>query len=262
MRRLHVLPTTALVAASLAACSDSTGSGDRDFEWRGQIAQGDEIEIKGVIGSIQASATSGDSVVVSWTKTSQESELSSVSIQVIPHGDGVTICAVYPDVPGETPNQCLPGNRGNMSVQDNDVRVTFTVSVPAGVVFDGRTVSGDVTAQSISSDAFLRTVNGDVLVSTSGIAEGSTVVGSVTATIGAAEWDRDLDFVTVSGNVTVTVPANTNANVDAAVVTGSIVSDFPLTDVSPGHKQGTLGTGGRTLTLATVTGNITLRSGT
>ena len=45
----------------------------------------------------------------------------------------MTICAAYPDVPGQPANGCLPGDEGSTHVEDNDVRVDFTVSVPAGV---------------------------------------------------------------------------------------------------------------------------------
>ncbi len=74
----------------------------------------------------------------------------------------MTICGVYPDVPGKQANECLPGDEGSTHVEDNDVRVDFTVSVAAGVVFVGRNVSGSVVAAPVS--------------------------GNVTATIGRADW--------------------------------------------------------------------------
>lgn len=38
-------------------------------------------------------------------------------------------------------------------------------------------------------------------MNTTEITEATTVSGNVTATIGRANWGRDLEFVTVSGNV-------------------------------------------------------------
>lgn len=263
--KLASLPISVMILGLVTGCGDDAAGpdgqhGTREFDWSGVVAAGDRIEIKGVIGDVTASAASGSEVVVHATLSGRESDPADVTIEVVEHADGVTICAVYPDVPGQRPNECLPGDRGNMSVRDNDVVVDFTVSVPAGVVFAGRTVSGDVRAQGLQGDAFVRSVSGNLIVSTTGIAEGSTVSGGINASIGRADWGRDLAFTSVSGNVAVEVPSNTNAAVQASTVSGTIDSDFPLTGTAV-NQQGTLGSGGPTLTLSTVSGDVRLRRG-
>jgi hypothetical protein len=195
------------------------------------------------------------------TKEGRDDDPSTVEIEVVVHGEGVTICAMYPDVPGEPPNQCLPGVQGNLSNQGNDVQVTFDLTLPAGVELAGRTVTGSVTATNLQSDVFVSTVTGNVQTNTTGIAEASSVTGSVVAAIGSSAWGRDLTFSSVTGSVDVEVPASTNASVQASVVTGSITSDFLLTETAPGQRQGTIGAGGPLLTLSTVTGNVRLRRG-
>jgi hypothetical protein len=271
MKGIRLLALSILAVAALGGCGgddptgpngngNGNGSSDLDFEWTGSIAAGDRIEIKGVLGEIAAAATSGSQVEVRATKSAQLSDPAGVTIEVVEHSEGVTICAVYPDVPGEPPNECLPGDEGNNSVQDNDVQVDFVVSVPAGVVFVGRNFSGNVEAIDLESDVFASTFSGNVTVSTTEIAEAATFSGNVTATIGRANWGRDLEFTTFSGNVDVEVPSNTNAEVLATTVSGVIDSDFLLTG-TPNQQQGTLGSGGPTLTLVTFSGNIRLRSG-
>jgi hypothetical protein len=263
-------PTTAFTALAVATtwllgCGDATGpvvdSTVDDFEWRGRIAQGNRIEIKGIAGGIQAHPIAGDQVVVTAVKRGPADELADVSIEVVAHDHGVTICAVYPDVPGERPNECAPGDAGHMSQRDTvggTVRVTFTVQVPEGVEFVGRTVSGDVEATDLRSDAFVETVSGDARVFTTGIATAQTVNGSVTATIGQIDWGRDLEFATVSGDVTVMIPAGANARIEMEAVAGSLTSEFPLTEVGPGAAYGVIGAGGPTITLSTVAGNVRL----
>jgi DUF4097 and DUF4098 domain-containing protein YvlB len=233
----------------------------QEGEWRGEIEPGKRIEVNGITGDIQASRATGDEVVVSWVKQGKHSDPSGVTIQVVTHEDGVTICAVYPDVPGKPHNECLPDGMGNSSVHDNDVEVTFSVSVPAGVDFHGKMVTGDIVADSLESDAFVSTVTGDISVSTSGLAIAATVTGSVFASIGQTNWDRDLAFCTVTGSVTVEIPPDTNADVYVSTVTGSVHSDFPLSQNWAGVWRGTLGSGGRNLTAATVTGSVRLRRG-
>jgi hypothetical protein len=262
MKHLRIVVAATLVAISVPACDDDPiGPSSDTWDWSGVVAPGDRLEIKGIIGDILATATGEPIARVTATKKGQEDDPSTVDIEVVIHGEGVTICAMYPDVPGEPPNECLPGSQGNLSNRDNQVEVTFSLTLPAGVEFVGQTITGNVVATDLQSDAFVSTITGNVQATTTGIAEASSVTGSVVAEIGSTDWGRDLTFSTVTGSVDVEVPGSTNAIVQASVVTGSISSDFPLTQTAPGQKQGTLGAGGPLLTLSTVTGNITLRRG-
>lgn len=268
MRYARVSLTVAIAAASLLACDDNDPTGPEpnpeptaeQFDWRGIVAQGDMIEIKNINGDVRASLTSGDEVVVHATKIGQESDPASVTIDVVRHVDGVTICPVYPDVSGMEPNECLPGLQGNMSNWDNDVEVEFTLLIPAGVEFVGRVVGGDLEAESLESDVFASSVGGNVTVTTAGIAEATSVFGSVSVAIGLADPGRDLEFRSMSGNVTVEVPSNANAEVLASTSTGTIASDFPLEGTGT-TRSGTLGNGGPNLTLSTVSGDVRLREG-
>lgn len=268
MRYARTLLMVAIAAASLLACDDNDPTGPEpnpepsteEFDWRGIVAQGDMIEIKNINGDVRASSTSGSEVVVHATKTGQESDPASVTIEVVRHAEGITICAVYPDVPGMDPNECLPGLPGNMSNWGNDVEVEFTLLIPAGVEFVGRVVGGDVEAENLQSDVFVTTVGGNVTVTTAGIAEVTSVFGSMSITIGRADPGRDLEFRSMSGNVTVEVPSNTNAEVLASTSTGTIASDFPLEGTGT-TRSGTLGNGGPSLTLSSVSGAVALREG-
>ncbi len=233
------------------------------FEWQGQVAPGRHIEIKGISGDIRAVRAAGSDVVVKANKIGQPSDVAAVSIDVVSHALGVTLCAVYPDVAGLPPNSCEPGLGGNMSVRDNGhgVDVEFTVEVPDGVTFVGRNVTGDIVATGLHSDAFVSTTFGDARVSTTRLATATSVSGSVIASIGLADWGRNLEFTTMTGDVTVTIPAATNARVQASVMSGSITSDFALTQGSPRDRSGTIGGGGPLLKLSTMNGDIALRRG-
>jgi DUF4097 and DUF4098 domain-containing protein YvlB len=80
--------------------------------------------------------------------------------------------------------------------------------------------------------------------------------------MGEGNLDRDLEFVTVNGNVTVEAPANTNAAVELTAANGNASSDFSLTRINAGSMRGTLGSGGFDLRLVTVNGNVELLRGT
>ncbi|MDH4043583.1 MAG: DUF4097 domain-containing protein [Gemmatimonadota bacterium] len=233
-------------------------------EWRGDLAPGWHIEIKSVFGNIRAVRTTGAEVVVMAIRIGGAEAVDDVRIEAVTHAAGVTICAVYPDVPGQAPNACQPGLGGNMSVWDGGrgvVRVDFVVQVPEGVTFIGRTVTGTVDATGLDGNAFLHAVSGGLRVSTAGLATATTVTGSVTATIGLADWDRDLAFTTTVGDLDVTIPGDANAEVWATAPSGRISTAFPLRSSVSGGMRGTIGSGGPLLRLTTVAGDITLRRG-
>src|SRR4051812_6604039 len=225
MRAAH----TFAAAAGTALLIGSTVVAQQDFQWRGRVAQGQSIEIKGVNGGVHAVPANTNEVEVTAVRSARRSNPESVRFEVVPHAGGVTVCAVYPDVSGREPNRCEPGSDGRMNTRDNDVTVQFTVRVPAGVAFVGRTVNGGVDAESLEGDAEGLTVNGSVRLSASGLVRAGTVNGSITATAGRADWNDAANFKTVNGNVTLTIPATLNADLVAETVNGSIETEFPVT---------------------------------
>ncbi len=239
-----------VIAAALPFARPAAAQGE--FHWKGQLAAGKTIEIKGVNGDIDAVAGSGE-VEVTAVKHAHRSDPDEVKIEVVQHEDGVTICAVYPS-DGARENTCETGEHGHMSTHDNDVRVNFTVRVPAGVRFVGHTVNGEVEAANLSGDVEAHSVNGSIRVSTSGSAEASTVNGSITASMGRAQWTDALEFHTVNGGITLNLPANVSTEVRASTVNGDIETDFPLMvtgRLGPRRVTGTIGSGGRRLALET-----------
>jgi hypothetical protein len=249
-------------ADPVSADSSRPESRQEEFRWHGSMAPGRAIEVKGVNGAVRAEAASGSEVEVTATKSGRRSDPQQVEIRVVEHADGVTVCAVYPSDNPSEPNECQPGQGGRMNLRNNDVRVEFTVRVPSGVRFIGRTVNGEVKAVSLGSDAAAYTVNGSIQISTGGQAQAQTVNGSVTASLGAMSWSEPLKFETVNGSITVEIPAGINTQFQMDTVNGQISTDFPLTiqgRINPKHIAGTIGSGGRELLLKTVNGSIQLR---
>lgn len=251
-----------VLAAAAALAAAPAHAGSEDFDWRGRVAAGKTLEIKGVNGSIEAEGVSGGEVSVHARKTSRRSDVSSVEIKVIEHADGVTICAVYPTPrDASRPNECVAGERGQMNTRDNDVQVHFVVRVPAGIRFAPRTVNGGIDAMHIEGDVAAHTVNGSIKLETSGRAEAKTVNGSIEASMGKADWTGSNEFKTVNGAIRLTLPADMSTEVSAKTVNGGIETDFPLTvkgRFSRRSLQGTIGNGGRELDLETVNGGIRL----
>jgi hypothetical protein len=243
----------ASVAAAPAAAQDT-------WNWRKVIPAGRAIEIKGINGNVVATAATGSEVEVVARKSAERSDPADVTIEVVEHEGGVTICAMYPS--RERENECLPGARGRSNSRDNDVQVDFEVRVPRGVLFTGKTVNGRVRATGMTADVIATTVNGSVNVSTTGLAQASTVNGGITVRMGRANWTNDLKFATVNGGITIELPGDLHADVSASTVNGALSSDWPMTvrgRWGPKHMNGKIGNGGRELSLETVNGDIELR---
>lgn len=268
---VFVMGAMALAASLVPGGWDTAGHRDtagqwtqEAFHWRGRVARGQAVEIRGVNGDVEARHGAGDAVEVRAVKRGRRDDPSEVEVEVVEHDGGVTICAVYPTPPGKRPNECRPGG-GHHHTGRNDVSVAFEVVVPAGVTFVGRTVNGDVEVTGLGGDVDASTVNGSVGISTTGTATAHTVNGSITARFGSAAWRDDLSFETVNGSITITMPDGVSTRVEASTVNGGIETDFPLTiqgRFGPRRLTGTIGEGGdRELRLRTVNGRIELRRG-
>jgi len=259
-KRSLALLAILVVPAAVAAQSP-------DFSYHKDLAPGQTVEIRGVTGSIDAQPASGNTLEVTAVKREhRHGDAEDVQIQAVEWNGGVTICAVYPTPRrSRRDNHCGSGDSYEMSTNENDVEVRFTVKVPRGVKLDASTVNGDVHATALTGDADLHTVNGGIDVTTSGIVEAETVNGDIEARIGRDDWTGGLKFETVNGSVSLTAPADLATDIEASTVNGSVDSDFPITirgRMERTHLRGTIGNGGRSLEITTVNGGIELRKGT
>jgi hypothetical protein len=249
-----------LLTAAFAVAAPASA---QDWTWKGRVSSGQWLEVKGVNGSVRAVAASGDQIEVTADKTSRDDDPDDVKIVVVEHSGGVTICAVYPTPRNARgPNECRPGNEGRSNVQNNDVKVDFTVRVPRGTKFAGKTVNGGVNISGMTSDTKAHTVNGSIRLVTEGLAEATTVNGSINVSMGRANWSDLLEFETVNGAIIVELPEEVDMMVSASTVNGSIETDYPLTvrgRWGPKRLSGTVGKGGRELSLGTVNGDIEIR---
>ncbi|NNF14070.1 MAG: DUF4097 family beta strand repeat protein [Gemmatimonadetes bacterium] len=238
------------------------GQSATDYRWSGRVAVGESVEIKGINGSVDFVYAQGDEIVVTAEARARRSDPSTVRIERVEHGEGLTFCAVYPTPEGREQNRCGPGNSGNMNTHRNDVQVDFRVEVPEGVTVIGRTVNGEVEAMGLQSDVYAESVNGDIEISTTGFAQAETVNGSIEAAMGSADFQSAVEFSTVNGSIDLDLPDDIDADLDASWLNGSFESDIPFLlegGISKRSARGVLGDGGPELELQTVNGSIRIR---
>jgi hypothetical protein len=236
----------------------------REFHWTGKLAADKIVEIKNINGSIEAAPASGDEIEVSAEKTGPKAD--QIKIEVVPSGDGVTICTIYPSsVFGGSSGPCESGSHWHSSnIHGDNTKVNFTVKLPKNLRFGAQTVNGAVTAEDLGRFVRASSVNGSVRVSTAAWAQIDTVNGSINASMGNAGWDGTLKIDTVNGSVKIELPDDLNTDIKFSSVNGRISSDFPITISGGfvGHSaRGTIGKGGRTLVIETVNGSVDLKKG-
>ena len=147
---------------------------------------------------------------------------------------------------------------------------------------DLHTVSGDLTLEDIAGNAYLKTVSGDIGVTRiKGSIEAETVSGEIemrevteAGSISAKSLSGNVDYQgkinpqgrytlkSHSGDITMTIPADSGFEFDAETFSGVIDSDFQIEvsgKVSPRELHGVVNKGGAALRLSTFSGDIDLK---
>ena len=128
------------------------------------------------------------------------------------------------------------------------------------------TASGDITLRNVSGEIDVATASGQLRVTNAtGTVTAASASGDVEVEIARLEGTRDLRFSSASGNVRVRLPSDLDARVSLATASGDIETDFPIEVKRQEHGPGTtargqLGSGSRSLRIATASGNVSLKS--
>lgn len=241
------------VVCSMLTARDFQRIDPDSWEWHGRLAPGRAIEVRGVTGDIRAFLSMTNEVKV-VAHVQPEDGSTPMELQLRQNQGGVRVCAV---------------TRGSDECSENpltgpDARVDYDVHVPRGVDLIARTVNGAIAAESLASDVTASTVNGRVSISTSGTAHARTVNGSIHALLLKPFWNRAPEFSAVNGGITVSIPTDVSADVQAETRNGRIVADVPgfRGSSSEQNLQGRFGNGGggrNPLVIRTINGTIDLK---
>jgi hypothetical protein len=259
------LALAVLSASAASPASSQASSTDMHFKWTGTVPKGEWVRVKNLNGRVTVRAASGNTVEITGEKVARRGDPASVRIVTYKTGSGgILVCAFWTENAScDEDSYQSRGDNDDGGRRARDVRVDFTVSLPAGVNVLSSSVNGDVEVEGATAEVDVHTVNGDVRgISSSGPVCAGTVNGSITAKMRALPGNGDLDFRTVNGSIDLELPTQLDADVELRTVNGGFRTDFPMTlsgRVSPRHLNATIGKGGRRLRATTVNGSIELR---
>lgn len=269
-RKLSQIGLLAAVAAGLAACDiavDGHGglgfelaAGKAQDEWTRtyQMAAGGRLEIINVNGRILAEPAEGSAVeiraersVKSLSDDQAREMLGKIEMREEVGTDRVRIEVRAPRFRGASGHE-----------------IKWTVKVPKGVGVDLRTVNGGVTMSALQGDIRARTTNGGIVGSglvTSNV-DAAVTNGGVVIDLATAPTSGSFDLESVNGGVTLTLPADSKADIAARCVNGGIsVSGLQLELVGEQTRRrldGKLNGGGARVSMETVNGGVKIgRSG-
>jgi DUF4097 and DUF4098 domain-containing protein YvlB len=226
----------------------STTAAAQDFQKTYRIGPGSQVRISNISGDVIVTGYDGDAIVVSGIKKGRDRD--QVEIEDRSGTGNVDVGVRYP-------KHC-----------NCDASVRFEVKVPRSVNYDFdhiASVSGDVQVTGVTGRLHASAVSGDVHIKdVSGSVSASAVSGDVSVEIDRLEGSDDMKFSTVSGDVSVMLPTNLDADVDISSFSGSIKTDFAVEVRSERYgsrnwARGKLGEGSRRLKMSSVSGDLSLR---
>jgi hypothetical protein len=270
VRRGPAFGLLVVAAVAVTACIVDARSGPEQdnptaWTWNAPVSAPATVFVRNTNGSVEIKPATGKNVEVTadvrWRRGDPKRDVTFEG-KASPNGN-ILICAIWND--GSCSESKYEMKKPGFSIgpfsQGTDASVKFIVYVPAGVKVDVLTMNGSIGAAA-TAPVKARTINGTIKVATSvGPVDAETVNGSVDVRMTTLSGDGPVRARAVTGSVAAYVPEKFDATVDMESVIGSTTSDFPGTKSTDGDKKftATLGTGGRTVDIGTVTGSAALR---
>jgi hypothetical protein len=260
----------ALLLAPLAACGHDDAASDT-FAWSQPVSPGGWVRVRNLNGSVRVARGAGPSVRISATKRYKGKRPEAVRFMTATDGGGATVCAVWGSSGRCSASGYSGGKQGGRSFlrdllfRRSSVAVDFLVALPPGVRLDASTVNGKLTIADAAGEVKARSVNGSIVLDArGGPVDASTVNGSVLARVADLAPGAGVKLGSVNGSVTAMVPPSMDGDLDLQTTNGRVSSELPVPGQQASRRalRGTLGAGGRSLSLHTVNGSVRLERAT
>ncbi len=297
------LTVAAGLLAGLAQTADAqqiVGRNDPSFSLNETVAKGDWVRIASPNGFVKITQGTGNRVEIQADKVVRRGSIEDIGFVVRRGEGGVTVCAVFEDEDECDQDGGYRSRRRSRDwSDDHQLRVNFTVRIPAGVRVRAGSGNGDisvsgggpeviassgngrvdvtgsagevrassgngkVTVDGAEGPVEATSGNGDIRVATSlGPVEASSGNGSIDVSMDRLEGSPAMNFSTGNGRITVTVPEAFGAELESSTGNGHVTVDFPIQmrgRLDPSRIRGTLGKGGGRLVMSSGNGDLEIR---
>lgn len=209
-----------LVLALGAHASDHRGALTEEFHQTYAITPDGRVELENINGSVHISSWERNEVKVDAVKYADTKErLEEAKIEIDSGKDYLSIRTRYPD----------HDQRWNWGSHNNPASVEYTLTVPRAVRLDEiKLINGSLDVTGVSGEVRASCINGRLEArDLAGRAELSTVNGRLEAKFSQLAGES-VELNSVNGEVGLTIPSDSNAEVEASTVSGGINNDFGL----------------------------------
>ncbi len=280
MKRLYVMTITILMTFGLAtAIMAQDAAGDHVTVPLTDPSRPAIIKANLMTGSITVHGYSGKEVIVDAKARNEERSRSHAP----------------EEAKGLKSLKAIPNTSTGLKVEEenNEVKVTsgawsrpvdLIIQVPSHSSLKLNTVNdGDIKVDQVDGEIEVNDINGAVSLNhVAGVVVAHALNGNVVVTLDRVDTNKPMSFSSLNGNIDVTLPLATKANISMKSDQGEIYSDFDMhltskskanVEEKPGkggqfryHEEskmvGTLNGGGPEFQFKTFNGNIYIRKGT
>ncbi len=232
-----------------------------NFHWEKVLPAGQQVSIHNVNGDVKVTPSTTGRVEVVGITRGRGSAVDHIKAEVVPTSKGIVVCVLYDD----QDSRCDDAGMHSHGRHDwSDAQMDLEVAVPTNLTVAANSVSGDVSVSGAQGNVMAKSVSGNVHLDHLRVSAVTaySVSGDVDVRVEAFTGSGDLSVKTVSGDVTLALPRQFDADVSMTSVSGSMNTDYALTldngRMSRRHINARIGNGGRRLELSTVSGDVKL----
>lgn len=240
------------VLAVAAQASDHPGKLAEEFHQTYTIAADGRVELDNINGAVHISSWDRNEVKVDAVKYADTKErLDEAKIEVNASSNHISIKTKYPE----------HDTTWNWGSHNNPASVEYTLTVPRTARLDEiNLINGSLDLAGVSGEVQASCINGRLEAhDLAGRAKLSTINGKLHASF-AQLAGQSVALSSVNGSVDLTIPSDSNAEIEASTVSGGINNDFGLHVNNHqwiGHDlRGELGKGGTHIKLDNVNGPV------
>ncbi len=242
----------ALFVLALGAHASDRSAYTEDFHQTYALTPEGRVELDNINGDVHISTWDRNEVKVDAVKFAGSKErLDDARIEIDAGKDEISIRTKYRD-------HDLTFNWGS---NHNPAGVEYTITVPRGAHLDEiKLINGSLDLNGASGEVHASCINGRLKAhNLSGRAELSTINGHLEARFDQLP-NSSVELKSVNGSVSLTIPSDSKAEIEASTISGGIDNDFGM-HVNHhrfvGHDlRGQLGSGGPHIELQNVNGHI------
>lgn len=280
MKREAAIYLAVILSAVLFLSTEALSNAEEEFHQTYKVEVDTEVEVKNIIGDVHISGWDEDYVDVRALKRTKrdQSELDKVTIEV--HIDDVMKIETVHKKRSQDDDTFFKRVFGNIGRSSPKVTVEYTIRIPKSVVLSrAETLIGTVELNDTRGDTIIQSVNGNIIAEkTKGLIEAKTMNGNINITGDAGvrearttngsikvsildDGDDDIRIFSVNGSIDVYLSPDIDAGLDLKTTNGRISARgfrITLDTMSSRRFVGTLGSGGKTISVRTTNGSINL----